>query len=432
MGGRLSKASILDHGTSGKVLLGGALAGVGILAAFACGALSKRQGKSYELGNVDLLQMTRSAAKSLHRRPAKTTSMIPDVLQDLEETNGITAPDSFAPAAEVDRSIKALEAVGAPPFRQYLKQQDAGTLERGVCKVLQLNIGLYCNQACTHCHVESSPLRTEMAPEAVIDRLLYLLRNSPQVECLDITGGAPEMNRGFRRLVEGAAAMRDDGTRPGLRIMDRCNLTVLLEPGYEDLPDFFVKNKVELICSLPSYDASQTDKQRGRQVFERSMEALKILNSYGYGSPGGHCLNLVFNPPGPFLPPRQDALEAKYKQELASEHGVEFNNLFTLANMPVKRFFDHLRKTKMLEGYMDLLVRNFNKDTVPFLMCRETVNVKYDGQIFDCDFNQQLDLGVGKNLTVFDIDSLHDEKLQKAPIATRAHCYGCTAAQGSG
>jgi len=427
--GRLQQTSWKD-GPPVLPVLGGLLVGVGTLVALA--SLSSRR-KNYELGDVDILRMTREASKKLHRNGEQRTSLIPDVLQDLEEMGGTTAPDSMAPAEELDRRAKALEAVGAPPFRQFLKQQNADTLERGVCKVLQINIGLYCNQACTHCHVESSPLRTEMAPGAVIDRLLLLLRNSPQVEMLDITGGAPEMNRGFRRLVEGAAALRDDGTRPTLRIIDRCNLTVLLEPGYEDLPEFFVKNKVDLICSLPSYDEDQTDRQRGRQVFERSIQGLKMLNDAGYGLENGKLsLDLVFNPPGPFLPPRQDALEAKYKKELSTEHGIRFNNLLTLANMPVKRFFDHLRKTKMLEGYMDLLVRNFNKETVPLLMCRDTVNVKYDGQIFDCDFNQQLDLGVGKNLTVFDIDCLHDERLRKAPIMTRAHCYGCTAAQGSG
>jgi len=159
-----------------------------------------------------------------------------------------------------------------------------------------------------------------------------------------------------------------------------------------------------------------------------------MLNKVGYGAETstGLRLDLVFNPPGPFLPPRQEVLQAKYKEELWNEHGVVFNILLTLANMPVKRFFDHLRRTKMLEGYIDLLVRNFNKDTVPLLMCKDTINVKYDGQIFDCDFNQQLDLAVGKKLTIFDIDSLHEEKLRKAPISTRAHCYGCTAAQGSG
>jgi radical SAM/Cys-rich protein len=271
-----------------------------------------------------------------------------------------------------------------------------------------------------------------MAPEDVIDRILHLLRNSPGVHTLDITGGAPEMNRGFRRLIEGVVALRKEGR--DLRVIDRCNLTVLLEPGYEDLAQFLADKKVDLICSLPSYDASQTDRQRGKNVFDRSMEALQRLNALGYGSGRrqGLKLDLVFNPPGPFLPPRQEALEAKYKEELWKEHGIRFDNLLTLSNMPVKRFFDHLRKTKMLEGYMDLLVRNFNPDTVPLLMCRDTVNVKYDGQLFDCDFNQQLDLGVGQNLTVFDIDSLDDERLRKAPIATRAHCYGCTAAQGSG
>jgi len=260
---------------------------------------------------------------------------------------------------------------------------------------------------------------------------------------LDITGGAPELNRGFKPLVEGAAALRDSGARPNLRIIDRCNLTVLLEPGQEDLLDFLVQYRVDIIASLPSYDAAQTDKQRGRKVFERSVEALRMLNERGYGiarakSQGQERaenlqLDLVFNPPGPFLPPRQDLLEAKYRQELRDERGIHFDRLTTIANMPVKRFFDFLRKKGTLEGYMDLLVRNFNPDTVPELMCLDTVSVGYDGRMYDCDFNQQLDMSLGQSgLSIYDVDSLEDDRVRQSKIKTGAHCYGCTAAQGSG
>jgi radical SAM/Cys-rich protein len=262
------------------------------------------------------------------------------------------------------------------------------------------------------------------------------------VTVLDITGGAPELNRGFKPLVEGAAAIRDSGTRP-LRIIDRCNLTVLLEPGQEDLLDFLVEHRVDIIASLPSYDAAQTDKQRGRRVFERSVEALQMLNERGYGIAGASAngqegaedlhLDLVFNPPGPFLPPRQELLEVKYRQELRDEHSIQFDRLITIANMPVKRFFDFLRKKGTLEGYMDLLVRNFNPDTVPQLMCLDTVSVGWDGRMYDCDFNQQLELSLGQSgLSVFDVDSLEDERVRQSKIRTGAHCYGCTAAQGSG
>lgn len=267
-----------------------------------------------------------------------------------------------------------------------------------------------------------------MMADDVIERCLYLLRKTSTINVLDITGGAPELQSGFRRLVDGAAALRAEGRE--LRVIDRCNLTVLLEPGQENLADYLAEQKVDVIASLPSYDAAQTDKQRGRKVFERSIEGLRLLNERGYGKYKDLQLDLVFNPPGPFLPPRQDLLEAKYKDELLNSHGIRFNSLITIANMPIKRFFDFLRKKKFLEGYMDLLVRNFNSETVPALMCTNTVSVGWDGRIFDCDFNQQLELGVA-NLSVFDVESLNDEKLRKAPIVTAAHCFGCTAAQGS-
>lgn len=426
----------------------------------------KYRESKFEFASLDLVSLTKELAKAQHaggkgsclgrvpkgrwgvkslfkKAPQVYDSLIPDVLQDLEETAGQTALDALAPAEEVDCRSEALAAVGAPPFRRFLRDKGLdGQLTRKPCEVLQLNIGLYCNQACTHCHVESSPLRKEMATEDVVDRLLHLIRASPSVTCLDITGGAPEMNFGFRKLVQGAAAIRDaqDGGRPSLRILDRCNLTVLMEPGQEDLAQFLADNRVDVVASLPSYDPGQTDKQRGRKVFQRSIEGLRMLNSLGYGaadastSDEGLRLHLVFNPPGPFLPPKQEQLSVKYHDLLKKEHGVVFNELFTLANMPVKRFFDFLRKQGTLEGYMDLLVRNFNPDTVPVLMCLNTVNVRYDGRIYDCDFNQQLELEVGgkKGLTIFDINTLDDDKLQKASIRTGAHCYGCTATQGSG
>jgi len=409
----------------------------------------RRKDILFEFGPIDITQMTPAVAKEMHGRQngslKKTrSSLIPDALEDLEESAEILAADAMPANEEVDRRSQALAAVGAPSFRRTLRDH-AGVNEllRKPCTTLQVIIGLYCNQACTHCHVESSPLRKEQMSQDVIQRCLHLLRTSPAVTVLDITGGAPELNRGFKPLVEGAAALRDSGARPALRIIDRCNLTVLLEPGQEDLLDFLVQYRVDVIASLPSYDAAQTDKQRGRKVFERSVEALRMLNERGYGIAratsqgqehvGDLQLDLVFNPPGPFLPPRQELLEAKYRQELRNEHSIQFDRLITIANMPVKRFFDFLRKKGTLEGYMDLLVRNFNPDTVPQLMCLNTVSVGWDGRMHDCDFNQQLELSLGQSgLSVFDVDSLEDQRVRQSKIKTGAHCYGCTAAQGSG
>jgi radical SAM/Cys-rich protein len=394
----------------------------------------------FEYSSLDIAAMTKEATKDAvqklygvrqqSRRPqSRKESLIPEVLQDLEETGGNTAPDAVAPQEELDVRAKALTAVGAPPFRRFLKDRGAADLSRSTCEVFQLNIGLYCNQACTHCHVESSPLRNEMMSEEVVERCLYLLEHSPDVKVLDLTGGAPEMNKGFRRLVEGAAELRKKQGR-NLKIIDRCNLTVLSEPGYDDLPGFLRKHNVDIVASLPSYDPGQTDRQRGRKVFERSIEGLRMLNAEGYGKT--LRLDLIFNPPGPFLPPKQEALEERYRKEMGEKHGIAFDSLITLANMPVKRFFDHLRKQGTLEGYMDLLVRNFNPDTVPQLMCTNTLSVSWEGKLYDCDFNQQLDMKLGRpTLTVFNVESLNDEKLQRAPIATSAHCFGCTATQGS-
>jgi len=402
----------------------------------------KGPGKQYEYGPIDIQEMTATAAQELCGKKQvggeRRTSIIADSLQDLEETGEALAADAMPVQDELDRRAKALAAVGAPPFRRFLKEHaDISTFERKPTKTLQMNIGLYCNQACTHCHVESSPLRKEMMSDAVVERCLLLLKNSPSVTCLDITGGAPELNSGFKRLIEGAAALRDEG-RPELRIIDRCNLTVLLEPGQEELPAFLARNKVDIIASLPSYDAAQTNKQRGRRVFERSMEALAILNTFGYGKGGqaakfGARLDLVFNPPGAFLPPKQDMLDKKYRQHLCEKIGIDFNQLITIANVPIKRFFDFLRKKGTLEGYMDLLVRNFNPETVPHVMCIDHINVGWDGRIFDCDFNQQLELGIGPGggLDVFALETLNDGRLLGAPIRTAAHCFACVAAQGS-
>lgn len=332
---------------------------------------------------------------------------------------------------EKKRRRRALDALGVPAFGRYVAEhvglEARAVAQRRSAAVLQLNIGLYCNQACAHCHVESSPKRTETMSDAVAERCLHVLERSPSVRTLDLTGGAPELNPAFRRLVEGARKIRSD-----MEIIDRCNLTVLSEPGQVDLPAFLAAHSVRVVASLPCYSAKNVNQQRGRGVFDRSISALRKLNDHGFGVPdSGLGLDLVYNPLGAFLPPDQAALEAKYRDELRDEFGIVFSHLFTMTNMPIKRFADFLWRRGELEDYMALLVRNFNVNTVDSLMCRDTVSIGWDGAVYDCDFNQQLGLGIAKTpgLSVFDIETTDD--LHKLPLAFDNHCFGCTAGMGS-
>ncbi len=353
---------------------------------------------------------------------------------------------------------RALDALGVPSFNQFLynhnnpssstiigekinvlrnDERKEITLQRKKAQILQLNIGLYCNQACGHCHVESSPLRTEMMSNDTAAKCIQLLQNTPSIHTLDITGGAPELNENFRYIVTMAREIAERDNR-NLDIIDRCNLTVLQEPGQEDLIPFLVKNKVYIVASLPCYSEDNVDKQRGRGVFDRSISALIALNENGYGQPNTDLkLDLVYNPLGAFLPPREKDLEAKYKQVLEDKFGIIFNSLYTMTNMPVKRFADYLYKKNELKDYMNLLVNNFNGDTLENLMCRNTISVGYDGYIFDCDFNQQLGYKIGATTndlfgggkSVFDIESL--DELGCIAIKNDNHCFGCTAGMGS-
>jgi radical SAM/Cys-rich protein len=288
---------------------------------------------------------------------------------------------------------RALSKLGIPSFSTFVKEQqtmgddeDTTTpiLRRKLPTVLQINIGLYCNQACGHCHVESSPLRTtEMMTAETAARCLELLKNTPTITTLDITGGAPELNPHFRYLVQTARLLR-----PDLKIIDRCNLTVLQEPNQEDLVDFLSANKVHIIASLPCYSADNVDKQRGNGVFERSIAALLALNEAGYGTSSSSDLklDLVYNPLGAFLPPPQDKLEVQYKEQLRQNFGILFNSLYTITNMPIKRFADFLHRRNELQQYMELLVRNFNPDTVKELMCLDTISIGWDGKVSYCCF----------------------------------------------
>lgn len=308
-------------------------------------------------------------------------------------------------------------------FSSTLRAHGFDTLPRSRVETLQINVGKVCNQACHHCHVEAGPKRTEAMTAATAERVLDLLAQTTGVGTVDITGGAPELNPNFKRLI---AASR----RLGKNIIDRCNLTILLEPGFDQLPEFLASEQVEIIASLPCYTEANVDAQRGRGVFERSIRALRRLNGIGYGLPGSTLrLNLVFNPGGASLPAPQRALELDYKRRLREDFGIEFHQLLTITNMPIRRFTDYLVRIGKQEEYGRLLESHFNAATVPNLMCRTLISVSWDGRLYDCDFNQMLEMPAARGLTLWDIASFDD--LTRDPIRVGEHCFGCTAGAGS-
>ncbi len=309
-------------------------------------------------------------------------------------------------------------------FDDHLKNRGISRLRRVGIDTLQLNIGLQCNLACHHCHVDSGPKRKERLDRRAIGRVLELLESNPAIETLDITGGAPEMHPDFRFLVRGARAL-------DRRVIDRCNLTILLEPDQRGMADFLADQRVEIVASLPCHGLENVERQRGRGVFDGSIRALQILNGLGYGKPdSGLVLDLVYNPVGPFLPASQASLEADYRKELGWGFGIVFNRLLTITNMPIKRFAHELEREGQFETYMGLLIDNFNADNIPDLMCRHLISVAHDGAIYDCDFNQALEISPpGERRTIFDVDDL--SALVQKRIATSAHCFGCTSGTGS-
>jgi len=311
-----------------------------------------------------------------------------------------------------------------PDFAARLATAGQWPLRRGRVRTVQVNVGRRCDLACHHCHVEAGPKRTETMNHSTAARVLELLARNPEVDVLDLTGGAPELNESFRELVAGASAL-------GRRVIDRCNLTVLLLPGQEETATFLADHRVEIVASLPCYTDEGVDAQRGRGVFERSVEALRLLNSLGYGRPRtGLILDLVYNPTGAFLPPPQDELEARYRIELRERLGVEFSRLVTITNMPIRRFAHDLLRRGELFSYMGLLVNHFNAATLPALMCRSLVSVGYDGQLHDCDFNLMLELPLGgRARSIWDVDDLR--ALDGDRVAVAGHCFGCTAGAGS-
>ena len=298
-------------------------------------------------------------------------------------------------------------------------------IARGPVETLQINVGYRCNQSCVHCHVAAGPNRTEEMSGEVIDLVLAVLE-CRRIGTLDINGGAPELNPHFRRLVRAARQM-------GVRVMDRCNLTILEVAGHEDLASFVALEQVEIVASLPCYSIDNVDSQRGKGVFDASIRGLQRLNALGYGRAGsGLVLNLVYNPQGPSLPPPQVTLEADYKRNLGEQHGVTFNELYTLANMPIQRFGSMLISKKQFEGYLGLLQGAHRDDNLDGVMCRSLVSVDYLGYLYDCDFNQMLDLPLVRNgRERLHLSALLDDDMAGNPIRVAGHCFGCTAGQGS-
>jgi radical SAM/Cys-rich protein len=309
-------------------------------------------------------------------------------------------------------------------FDATLAEYGHETLRALRIDTIQVNVGKLCNQTCTHCHVDAGPTRTEIMTRETAEAVLAVVRRYPELRTVDITGGAPEMNPHFEYLVEQCRMM-------GRHVMDRCNLTVFFVRGKEHLPRFLADHQVEVIASLPCYLKENVDQQRGKGVYDRSIAALQALNALGYGREGtGMVLNLVYNPLGPKLPPPQAELEAEYKEELAKRFGITFNRLYTITNMPISRFLGDLQSSGQYERYMELLVTSFNPAAVDGLMCRNLISVSWDGRLYDCDFNQMLDLPVDGALpqTIQEFDLA---LLARRQIVTGLHCYGCTAGAGS-
>jgi len=309
------------------------------------------------------------------------------------------------------------------PFEEKLAAAGLHPLHATGITVFQINVGKFCNQSCRHCHVDAGPERTEQMTRETAELCIGALAQT-DIPAVDITGGAPELNPNFRWLVERARAL-------GRHVMDRCNLTVLLLKPQAGLAEFLANNSVEVVASLPYFQASQTDAQRGEGVFEKSIQAMQMLNRLGYGVEGsGLVLNLVHNPVGAFLPAKQDAAEAQFRRELMRRHGVAFNKLYTITNMPISRFLEFLIQSGNYEGYMERLANAFNPAAAAGVMCRFTLSVGWEGTLYDCDFNQMLDLPLGNgapgHIRDFDL-----AKLDTRRIVTANHCYGCTAGTGS-
>ena len=310
------------------------------------------------------------------------------------------------------------------PFQEKLEQSALYPLKPAQIEIFQVNIGKMCNQTCRHCHVDAGPDRKEIMTKETMQQCIEVLKNNLQLKTVDLTGGAPEMNPNFRWFVEEIKKL-------DRHIIVRCNLTIILaNKKYHDLPEFYKLHNIEVVSSLPFYTQDRTDRQRGNGVFEDSIKALQMLNDAGYGKEiTGLILNLVYNPAGAFLPPSQQSLEKEYKEALKQQYGIAFNNLFTITNMPINRYLDYLLTTGNYESYMEKLVNAYNPVAAANVMCRNTISIGWDGYLYDCDFNQMLELKVdctSKHISQFNIKTLNTRK-----IIVGQHCYGCTAGSGS-
>jgi radical SAM/Cys-rich protein len=375
------------------------------------------------MGIVDILPSSTGQAAAYQARlsPAAPTGRAADEFQ--ENHMRLTLIGRQSPLAAPHEQLRWLaETAACPPFAERMRDMQLHPLHASGITVFQINVGKLCNQTCRHCHVDAGPDRQEMMSRETAELCIRALEKTA-IPTVDITGGAPELNPNFRWLVEQARAR-------GRRVMDRCNLSVLLLPAERDLGRFLAAHQVEVIASLPYFQSSQTDAQRGGGVFEKSIRALRLLNGLGYGREGtGLVLNLVHNPVGAFLPPRQAAIEARFREELMRAHGVVFSRLYTITNMPISRFLEFLIESGNYDGYMERLANAFNPAAATAVMCRYTISVGWDGTLYDCDFNQMLDLPVSsasRHIKDFDPGCLQTRR-----IVTGNHCYGCTAGTGS-
>jgi radical SAM/Cys-rich protein len=306
---------------------------------------------------------------------------------------------------------------------EYLRNTDFPTLRRDKLDTLQVNLGYRCNQQCLHCHVDASPRREEVMQRDTIDDVIEFV-DKQGITTLDLTGGAPEMNPHFMDLI---SAVRTKG----VHVMDRCNLTILEEPGYEEMAGFLAEHRVEIIASLPCYLEENVNSQRGSGVFKKSISGLQKLNSYGYGAGESLILSLVYNPQGASLPPPQTDLEAAYRKVLGEEYAIRFDRLFTLANMPIKRFGSTLLSKGEFTSYMNTLKTSHKIENLDSVMCKKLVSVDWQGYVYDCDFNQMLGLGLGAGNGRTHIRDIMAKDIHNEPIVVMDHCYGCTAGQGS-
>ncbi|HTL62151.1 MAG TPA: arsenosugar biosynthesis radical SAM (seleno)protein ArsS [Nitrospira sp.] len=326
------------------------------------------------------------------------------------------------PLAASSEQLRLLERT-APSFAASMAEAQLYPLRPTDITVFQINVGKLCNQTCRHCHVDAGPDRTERMSRETAELCIRALAQTA-IPTVDITGGAPELNPNFRWLVEAARGLNR-------HVMDRCNLSVLLLPSQSDLAEFLAEHRVEIVASLPYYKGAQTDAQRGEGVFGKSIEGLRRLNQLGYAKPDtGLILNLVHNPVGAYLPPKQEAIEAQFRKELSTKHGIEFNRLYTITNMPISRFLEFLVESGNYEAYMHRLTQAFNPAAAAGVMCRYTLSVGWDGTIYDCDFNQMLDLPVGGDVPRH-IREFNVTALERRSIVIGNHCYGCTAGSGS-